>query len=298
MSDLYSHLTETFIFEDLYKIRWARLGGSSKPAVILVHGTPFSSLEWLPIASALQRDYRVYLWDLPGFGASQEPVKPDVDDFDVSLAVHGRAFAALCTHWAFSPENKPHVLAHDIGGHAALRAHLIHGVKYASLCLLDVVAITPFGSPLLRAIQSNPEAFEAIPTAMFRGMLREYIQNAAYKVLSEAKMDEFVRPWTDLGEEGRKRFIRQIRWMSQKHTEEMEHEMPKVMENNDGGIKKLKVMWGERDNWLALGVGDRLVELTGASEYVRVADAGHLIQVDAPEFVMYEIATWLAKVAI
>ena len=98
MSELYGHLNETFIFEDLYNIKWTRLGDSTRPAVILVHGTPFSSLEWLPIARALQKNYCVYLWDLPGFGASQEAVRPHFDDFDVGLAVHGRAFAALCSH--------------------------------------------------------------------------------------------------------------------------------------------------------------------------------------------------------
>lgn len=297
MSNLYSHLINTYVFEDLYNIRWTRLGGSSKTAVILVHGTPFSSLGWLPIARALQKDYCVYLFDLPGFGASQEPARAGVEDFDVGLAVHGRAFAALYPHWGFSSTNQPHVIAHDIGGHAVLRAHLLHGVEYASLCLLDVVAIKPWGSPLLRAIQSNPEAFEAIPPAMFKGMLREYVQNAAYKKLTEAKSDEFVRPWTDEPEAGRTRYIRQIRWMDPAHTEEMEDEMHRVMERDDGGRKRLKIMWAEHDNWIPIDIGVRLAKLTGAALFVRVPEAGHLIQVDQPEAVTYELAKWLGQVA-
>jgi hypothetical protein len=35
---------------------------------------------------------------------------------------------------------RPHVIAHDHGGLMALRANL-----YDSLCLIDVVAIEPFG---------------------------------------------------------------------------------------------------------------------------------------------------------
>lgn len=299
MSDLYGHLTETCIFEDLYKIRWTRLGDSSNPPVVLVHGTPFSSLEWLPIARALQKDYSVYLFDLPGFGASQEPARPDVkdSDFDVGLASHGRAFATLYESWDFSGTNLPHVIAHDIGGHAVLRAHLLHNVRYASLCLLDVVAIKPWGSPLLRAIQSDPEAFEAIPPAMFKAMLREYVQNAAHKKLTDARSDEFVRPWTDEPEEGRKRFIRQIRWMTPVHTEEMESEMHRVLATDDGSPKKLKIMWAENDNWIPVEIGERLAMLTEASEFVRVPDAGHLIQVDQPEVVTYELTKWLAKIA-
>lgn len=297
MPGLYSHLIETFVFEEIYKIHWTRLGDKSRPAVVLVHGTPFSSLEWLPIARALQNDYSVYLWDLPGFGASQESARSDVEDFDVGFATHGRAFAALCAHWGFSAEQRPHVIAHDIGGHAVLRAHLLQGVKYASLCLLDVVAIKPWGSPLLRAIQSNPEAFEAIPPAMFKGMLREYVQNAAYKKLPDARSNDFVRPWTDLPEEGRKNFIRQIRWMSQTYTEEMESQMHRVMENEDEPVKRLKILWAENDNWIPLHIGEKLAKLAGAAEFVIVPEAGHLIQVDQPEIVMYELAKWLAKVA-
>lgn len=97
MSDMYAHLNETFILDDIYKIKWGRLGHAAKPAVIFVQGTPFSSLEWLPIARASQKDYCVYLWDLPGFGASQETVNP-IENFDLGLGTHADAFAALCKH--------------------------------------------------------------------------------------------------------------------------------------------------------------------------------------------------------
>jgi pimeloyl-ACP methyl ester carboxylesterase len=33
----------------------------------------------------------------------------------------------LLSHWALE---RPHVVAHDIGGTVALRAHLLHGMKY------------------------------------------------------------------------------------------------------------------------------------------------------------------------
>lgn len=297
MNDLFAHLTETFIFEDLYKIRWTRMGKTTNSPVILVHGTPFSSLVWLPFAKALQKDYCVYLWDHPGYGGSQEVLSSNVKDPDVSYAVHAEAFAALYQHWSFNNTNRPHVVAHDIGGHAVLRAHLLHGVKYASLLLMDVVATTPWGSAFLRSVKANPDAFDPVPLPMFKGMLREYMQDAAYRKLSEAKMDEFVRPWMDRGEEGKKSFIRQIRFADMKHTEEMESDYAKVMESEDGGPKKLKIMWAEQDNWLPMEKGEKLVELTRAPEFVRVTDAGHLIQVDQPEIVMYEISIWLAKVA-
>lgn len=163
--------------------------------------------------------------------------------------------------------------------------------------MLDVVAVRPWGSPLLRAIQSTPEAFEAIPAAMFKGLLREYIQNAAYKTLTDAKMDEFIHPWTDVSEDGKRRFIRQIRWMSQEPTRELESLIPQVMHSDDDSPKKLKILWGEKDNWLNFETGERLAKWTESPEFVRIPEAGHLVQVDRPEIVTVEILTWLAKVA-
>ncbi len=281
-----SHLTETFVFKDQYPIKWGRYGDNANPPVILVHGFPFSSLEWLPIAQAISRDYNVYLWDFPGFGAS-------LDNPAVSLAMHGEVFAGLYSHWGFSDTNRPHVIAHDIGGHATLRAHLMHGTKFASLCLLNILAVLPWGSPFLRAVMANPQAFTAVPLAMFTGLLREYVQLAASSKLTEAKMSDFVGPWK--GTEGQERFLSQVTKFDQKHTEEMEGKYGDVMAAEDDGPKRLKIIWAEDDNLIPLGKGQALANVTGAAQFVRVPKAGHLVMVDQPEIVTYEIVVWLQR---
>ena len=58
-------------------------------------------------------------------------------------------------------------------------------------------------------------------------------------------MDEFMRPWMDRGDEGKKSFIRQIRWAQAEHTGEMEPLYGKVMESDDGGPQRLKILWAE-----------------------------------------------------
>lgn len=283
----FSHLTENFVFKGQYQIKWARLGNNANPSVILVHGFPFSSLEWLPIAQALSRDYSVYLWDLPGFGASS-------DCGSQSLAAHGEAFAALYSNWGFNNTHCPHVIAHDIGGHAALRAHLIHSNKFASLCLLNILAIAPWGSPFLRAVMKNPQAFNAIPLPMFQGLLREYVQLAAWNKLTEAKMGDFIEPWA--GIEGQERFLSQVALFDQKHTEEMEGSYGKIMANDkDGESKKLKIIWAEEDNLIPLSKGQALANATDPAQYVHVPKAGHLVMVDQPELITYEIMVWLRQ---
>ena len=162
-----SHLKETFIFKDLYNIRWTRLGNSSEPNITFTHGTPSNSLIWLPFARALSKDYCVYFWDLAGFGQSNEFLK-DVEDVDISWALHGEVFAALCAHWSFGSKNRPHVITHDIGGHTVLRANVIHGVKYASLLLLDAVSVAPWGTAFLQSVKAHPDVFLSFSPEVFR----------------------------------------------------------------------------------------------------------------------------------
>ena len=271
-----AHLTETFIFKNLYKIKWVRLGDSTKPNVLFTHGTPFNSRIWLPFAHALQDDYCVYLWDLAGFGQSHELISP-VDEPDVSWGLQAELFAALYAYWGFDDTNKPHVIAHDIGGHAVLRANLVHGIKYASMLLLDVLAVTPWGSPFMRSIMAQPNVFLTIPPQIFKGMVREYIQSAAFKPLLEEKMQECVHPWLDRGEEGRRAFIRQFQHADPAHTEEIESRYEEVMANSDGKPKKLKIIWADQDALIPLEKGKKLRERIKPCEFIVVKDAGHLI---------------------
>ncbi len=81
----------------------------------------------------------------PGFGDSP-PVCRLVDaadgeqlDLDGSLMLRAEASAALFKHWDLA--SPPHVVAHDNGGLVSLRLLLQHDITFATLCLIDVVAM-------------------------------------------------------------------------------------------------------------------------------------------------------------
>lgn len=105
--------------------------------IVLVHGTPFSSYVWRTIARELSRYYKVYLYDLLGYGQSEKQKGQDV-----SLGVQNDVFVALIDHWNLVT---PNVIAHDFGGATVLRAHLINGCDYNKLLLFDAVAVRPWG---------------------------------------------------------------------------------------------------------------------------------------------------------
>jgi pimeloyl-ACP methyl ester carboxylesterase len=118
-------------------IAWDRFGDG--PPLVLLHGTPWSQYLWRPYAEALASRFTVHLWDMPGYGRSSKDPAHTVD-----LGFQSEVFAHLLRDWGLE---RPHVIAHDYGGTVALRARLLHGVQYESLCLIDVVALRPWGSP-------------------------------------------------------------------------------------------------------------------------------------------------------
>mgnify|MGYP000237548780 CR=1 FL=1 len=48
-------------------------GDASKPAMLMVHGFPTSSLDFAPLVAELKTDFRVCTLDFPGYGLSDKP---------------------------------------------------------------------------------------------------------------------------------------------------------------------------------------------------------------------------------
>lgn len=269
-------LTESFAWQGR-DVRWSRCG--SGPPVVLCHGTPWSSALWEPVADALSSDFTVHLWDMPGYGTSTME-----DGQDVSLGVQGEVFAALLDHWSL--DRPPHVVAHDYGGAVALRAHLLHGARVASLALVDVVALAPWGSEFFRLVAANPGVFARIPAPLHEALVRAYISGAAFRPLPDGALDMLVRPW--LGERGQAAFYRQIAAADQAFTDEIEPRYP-------GIDVPVLVAWGTEDTWIPVDRAHRLAGLVPGAELELVPAAGHLIQLDAPERLTAVLYRWLSR---
>ncbi len=268
-------LTETFEWEGR-RVAWARAG--TGPPVVFCHGTPWSSRVWAPYAEALADRFTVHLWDLPGYGqSSKDPAH------EVHAGVHARALRALLDHWALG---RPHVVAHDLGGLVALRAHLAEGAAYASVFLVDVVAIPPSGSPFFRFVQENPGLLEQLPAYVHEAIVRAYIGTATHRGLDPADLDALVEPWT--GEQGQPAFYRQI-----------EHYDLALLDANERALPGLdvpvRVLWGAEDTWIPIETGRRLAELLPGAALTEVPHAGHLVQYDAPVALASALGDWLTR---
>ena len=267
-------LTESFAVGQ-QEVRWGRVGEG--PPVVFCHGTPWSSALWRPIAEALSAERTVYVWDMLGYGASS------MTGGDVSLAEQGRILADLLVHWELAA---PDVVAHDYGGAVALRAHLLHGAAYRSLALVDVVALAPWGSDFFRLVAANAPVFSAIPSALHEALIRAYVAGAAHRPLRDDDLDMLVTPW--LGDAGQAAFYRQIAQAEQRYTDEVEP----LYSTLDLPVQ---VVWGTEDTWIPVDRAHRLAELIPGARLDLVPDAGHLIQLDAPERLTAVLQRWLAR---
>ncbi|UOE21794.1 alpha/beta hydrolase [Thermobifida halotolerans] len=256
-------------------VRWDRFGSGAP--VVLLHGTPFSSYVWRDVARALAATHQVHVWDMPGYGISEQR-----DGQDVSLAAQTEVFVELLRVWDLAA---PVVVGHDFGGAVALRAHLLHGVDYRGLALVDAVALAPWGSAFFRLVGENTRVFEELPAHLHEALVRAYVASAGHGTLPEPVLDALVAPW--LGERGQPAFYRQIAQADQRHTEEVRPRYGEI------GLPVL-VCWGEEDTWIPLERGRELAALVPGARLRVLHGAGHLVQQDAPAQLTAALAEFLA----
>jgi pimeloyl-ACP methyl ester carboxylesterase len=201
----------------------------------------------------------------------------------VALDVQGELLHDLLEHWNV---RTPHVVAHDYGGAVALRAHLLHGSRFASLVLVDVVALSPWGSPFFRLVKENAGVFGELPSAVHRGAVRAYIAGASQSGLTPEQTEALVKPW--LGELGQAAFYRQIAEADQAYTDEIEPLYASL-------DLPVLVLWGTEDSWIPVDRARRLAAAIPAARLHLIDGAGHLIQLDRPVQLMARLQQWLSS---
>jgi pimeloyl-ACP methyl ester carboxylesterase len=268
-------LPESFDF-DGQKVRWGVIGQGDP--LVLVHGTPFSSIVWRRIAPWLAGHAQVFYFDLLGYGQSEQR-----EGQDVSLGVQNKVLSALLEHWKLA---RPDVVAHDFGGATALRAHLLDRRDYRTLTLIDPVAISPWGSSFVQTARDHEKVFAGLPGYIHEAILGAYLKGAVLNPLSETEMALHMRPW--LGEAGQAAFYRQIAQMSMRFTDEIETRL--------GEIRcPVTILWGRDDGWIPLERGRELARRIPHARFRVVPEAGHLVQEDAPEAIVATVLDFIRE---
>jgi pimeloyl-ACP methyl ester carboxylesterase len=122
-----------------------RTAGSGSPLVLL-HGLGGSTRYWEPVLPALAARYRVYLVDLPGFGAMRH--------------LHRRFAVTHAAGWlrdwmAAAGLPRAHLVAHSMGGYIAVRL-AVETPEALDRLVLVAPAGLPTGRSLLRHVCEIP----------------------------------------------------------------------------------------------------------------------------------------------
>ncbi len=115
------------------RVAYWRDGDASKPVLMLIHGFPTASADWLPLWPQLRAQFQLLAVDMLGFGYSAKP-----RDYAYSIVDQAELLSQLAAHGGVT---QCHVLAHDYGDTVAqelLARHLQgKGLQLLSLCLLN-----------------------------------------------------------------------------------------------------------------------------------------------------------------
>lgn len=251
-----------------------RAGGGAD--LVLAHGWPWSSFCWHRVIPELAKTHRVHWYDMPGYGRSDKRAEQRT-----SLDVQGEVFAEMLGHWGLT---RPMVVAHDFGGAATLRAHLLHGCDFERYVLMNVVAMRPWGSAFFDHVGKHVEAFQGLPPHIHRAIVEAYIKGAMVSEIAGDDFAELVAPW--LTEDGAASFYRQFAQADEKYTAEIEPMF--------GNVEcPAMILWGEDDPWIPLARGRALHKLMPGARFETIPGAGHMPQLETPETVLQRLSAFL-----
>jgi pimeloyl-ACP methyl ester carboxylesterase len=137
---------------------------NARGTVVLVHGLSGSKRWWSRNIPALEKDFRVFVLELPGFGTAHKQKPLDLPALGILLLEFVKALKL----------ERPVLIGHSMGAHASLHAAALESNRFAGLVLGAASAYV--NRPVLKSAAwlipaTFLGAFEFIPTVLFDGLL-------------------------------------------------------------------------------------------------------------------------------
>lgn len=251
------------------------------PPVVLVHGTPSTSYLWRQVAVGLSEHRTVFVYDLPGFGASE------LSDQAPAGLIRRQAevLIELVGAWEL---DRPAVVGHDIGGGVVVRAQVLHGVDVGRIALIDAAVMAPWITPRSRDLLRRIDEVRQLPVEQFAQLVLNHLGTATVRPLAHQVWQQLFGQWD--GPVGQARYLDNLDSFDEQDTEDF---APLV-----GSVTvPVLLVWGDSDQWLPLEKGEHLASLLPKSELIVVPDAGHFAMEDQPQLVLEALERFLLATA-
>ncbi len=248
--------------------------------VVLLHGFPSNRLLWRRCLPPLAANYRVYAPDLPGYGDSDKPhgVRYNADFYvrfleDLRRALRLDMFV---------------LVAHDVGGMAALAYAVRHPATLSHLVVMDTTAYADWPrllQAMVKKARTRWGAFWFTRRRIFRQVLQRYLVHRS-EVFTPSRAERYRQPWVR-DATGRRAFRQALLPGPDEWAVPLED------------LRRLAVptlvLWAAEDRIIPLAIGRRLREDIPGARLVSIPDCGHFLQEEKPEAVTDHIQTFIEE---
>lgn len=245
-----------------------RIGGDrdAEEAVVLLHGNPGSSEDWLDMLPRIAEFARVIAPDMPGYGRADRP-----DAFDYTVPGYARHLDGILEQLGVT---RAHLVLHDFGGPWGMQWAADHSSRVASLTLLNVGALPGYRWHKFARIWRTPwlgEAFNALAT-----------RSAFHLLINADNPKRFPRAFVDRmfddSDAGNKRAVLAL----YRATNDLGSLTTRLAERLAPLHLPSLVIWGDGDKYLPVRYAQEQARYFETELHV-LPDVGHWPMIDEPE---------------
>lgn len=248
----------------------------NKETIVLLSAFPHSIIAYSPIWEELKKDYNIYAYDLPGFGASETKAEY------MSFSFQGDFLNSFLLH--FDIENS-HIVAPDVGMASALSYVINHKNKVKSLMIGDGPGALPVIEPSIMKKMVHSGFWRTMFVIAGSGALVESAKN-----LGNVRYVPNKYEISDYKKSHKGKVANNMKWFKK---------YPEALKIIDQNLKKIqiptKIFWGEHEAILDKENGENLNKRMPNSELEIFENCGHFVyQDDYPKFINL-VQSWVEK---
>lgn len=245
-----------------------RAGGDpdATEAVLLLHGNPGPSDDWLVVFDEIAKFARVIAPDMPSYGRSERPKR-----FDWTTTGYANFLGAILDELRV---DRVHLVLHDFGGPWGLTWAAANPKRVASISLINVGLMPGYRWHGFARIWRTPilgELFQLITT---RRVLKYVLNSSNPKPLP----DEFFDRVSSFADWPHKKAVLRL-YRSASNPGDMA--MPLIKALKPYQIPAM-VIWGEADEFIPVRYAEMQADFFKATVH-RLAESGHWPMIDQPD---------------
>ncbi|MGW9685735.1 alpha/beta fold hydrolase [Flagellimonas sp. 2504JD1-5] len=252
-------------------IRYAELGDSENPTILLLHGVPENLHTWYDVAPALSNDYHVLAMDFPGFGGSEA--------FEELNDHNPRNFAAVGMDFLDTLQiDFAHIMATDIGLSPALIMGVENPNRIGRIIVMDGIPFptTAFSSWEVKSFGRKNSIRAKALIKWFPKISAQIAYNKGFyrnnNIPREVQKEFLADGYNKITQDAFLSYF-QNNAPGQAYLESRIHEVK----------QPVLVVWGRHDRFINFKLGELLAERLPNARLEVIEDSGHFVQMDKPD---------------